>query len=147
MTPKGRAKAARNSPFLSLEKRNKSAGGKEREPLTHIFLNTMKKPWGGFEEYATNARCTVKIITVKKGGVLSLQSHKHREELWVALDDGLTAIISGRKTRLKKGQKVFIPRRARHRMMASRNARFLEVSFGRFDENDIIRYEDKYGRA
>lgn len=110
-------------------------------------LKVTKKPWGKFEEYATNTKATVKIITVKKGGVLSLQSHEHREELWIALDDGLCAIISGKKTRLKKGQRVFVPRLARHRMSASRTARFLEVSFGRFDENDIVRYEDKYGRA
>ncbi len=110
-------------------------------------VKVVLKPWGKFEEYATNARVTVKIITVKKGGVLSLQSHKGREEHWVALDAGLTAIINGRKRKLKKGQTVVVPRRARHRMMASRTARFLEVSFGHFDEEDITRYEDRYGRV
>lgn len=105
------------------------------------------KPWGKFEEYATNDKVTVKIITVKKSGVLSLQSHKKRKELWVALDEGLTAIVNGKKTRLTKGQVIIVPKKARHRVMSSRNARFLEVSFGHFDENDIKRYEDKYGRA
>ena len=107
----------------------------------------VKKPWGMFEEYATNEKVTVKIITVKKGGVLSLQSHKHRKELWVALDEGLTAIVNAKKTRLKKGQIIIVPKKARHRVMSARNARFLEVSFGHFDEKDITRYEDKYGRA
>ncbi len=108
---------------------------------------SVKKPWGGFIEYATNAKCTVKIITVKKGGVLSLQSHSHRKEHWIAMDEGLTAIIGKRKIRMKKGQLAAVPKGAVHRIMASRSARFLEISFGHFDENDIVRYEDKYGRA
>lgn len=108
---------------------------------------TVLKPWGKFEEYTHNEKVTVKVITVKKGGVLSLQSHRHRAELWVALDNGLGVIINGRKKRLKKGQVAFVPKGAKHRAMASRTARFLEISFGKFDENDIARYEDKYGRA
>ena len=111
------------------------------------IVKVVHKPWGKFEEYATNAKVTVKIITVRRGGVLSLQSHRKRKEHWVALDDGLTAIIKGRKQKLRKGQIVVVPKRAKHRVMASRTARFLEVSFGHFDENDIVRYEDKYGRT
>ena len=107
----------------------------------------VKKPWGKFEEYATNEKVTVKIITVKKGAALSLQSHRHRSELWVALDDGLTAIIGKKKIRMRKGMPVAVPKGAIHRTLASRNARFLEISSGHFDENDIVRYEDKYGRA
>ncbi len=108
---------------------------------------TVRKPWGKFEEFATNEKATVKIITVNKGGVLSLQSHRRREELWVALDSGLTAIINGKKKKLAKGKVVIVPRRAKHRMLASKKARFLEVSFGHFNELDIKRYEDKYGRV
>ncbi len=110
-------------------------------------VKTVIKPWGKFEEYSTNAKVTVKIITVKKGGVLSLQSHRHRQEKWVALDTGLTAIIGKRKKALKKGEIVIVPKGTRHRMIASKAARFLEVSSGHFDENDIVRYEDRYGRA
>ncbi|HIH09710.1 MAG TPA: mannose-6-phosphate isomerase [Candidatus Diapherotrites archaeon] len=107
---------------------------------------TVKKPWGAFEEFATNEKVTVKIITVNKGGILSLQSHKHRTELWVALDSGLIAVVGARKAKLSAGQKITIPKGAKHRIMAARKARFLEISFGRFDENDIVRYEDVYGR-
>jgi len=107
----------------------------------------VKKPWGKFEEYTTNEKTTVKIITVNKEAILSLQSHKNRKELWLALDPGLTALIGNRKTRLKKGEIIMVPKKARHRIMASKKARFLEISFGKFDENDITRYEDKYGRA
>ncbi len=108
---------------------------------------TVLKPWGKFEEYATNKECTVKIITVNKGGVLSLQSHKKRKELWVALEEGLTAVINGKRKKLGKGETIIVPKKAKHRIMASRKARFLEISFGHFDENDITRYEDIYWRV
>lgn len=107
----------------------------------------VKKPWGKFEEYSTNEKTTVKIVTVNKGQVLSLQSHKNRKEIWIALDSGLTALIGNKKKKLKKGEIVIIPKKAKHRISASRNARFLEISFGKFDEKDITRYEDIYGRA
>jgi mannose-6-phosphate isomerase-like protein (cupin superfamily) len=107
---------------------------------------TSIRPWGKFEQYTLNQKTTIKIITVKKGGILSLQSHKKREELWIALDNGLVAEINGKKTKLKKGQKIIVPRGAKHRISAKSTARFLEISFGHFDENDIKRFEDKYGR-
>ncbi|HZX20738.1 MAG TPA: phosphomannose isomerase type II C-terminal cupin domain [archaeon] len=113
----------------------------EKKPLT------VKKPWGKFEEYTRNEKTSVKIISVNKGGILSLQSHKHRKEFWVALDEGLTAEIFGKKIKLKKGQTVTIHKKTKHRISATKNARFLEISYGKFDENDIKRYEDKYGRA
>ena len=108
---------------------------------------TVEKPWGKFEQYSHNEKSTVKIISVHEGGILSLQSHENREELWVALDEGLTAIINGKEVLLAKGQTAFIPKKTKHRIKASKDARFLEISFGEFDENDIIRYEDKYNRV
>ncbi len=110
-------------------------------------VKTVQKPWGKFEQYTHNEKTTVKIISVKKGQKLSLQSHQKRKELWVALDEGLTAEIRGKKTKLKKGQVVIVPKRAKHRILATKGARFLEISFGNFDENDIKRYEDIYGRV
>ena len=107
---------------------------------------TIEKPWGKFEQYSHNEKSTVKIISVKKGEILSLQSHKKRNELWVAIEEGLTAIINGKELLLKKGQTVLIPKKTKHRIKASKDARFLEISFGEFDEEDIIRYEDNYDR-
>lgn len=107
----------------------------------------VKKPWGNFTQFTHNEKTTVKIITVNKGGVLSLQSHRKRKELWVALDDGLTATIKGKSTMLRKGGMLIVPLGAKHRLAASKKARLLEISFGKFDEKDIIRYEDKYGRV
>ena len=105
------------------------------------------RPWGKFEEYTHNEKTTVKIITVKKGGILSLQSHRKRKELWVALDKGLTAFVGRKRKKLRPGEMIIIPKGAKHRIMSARNARFLEISFGNFDEGDIKRFEDVYGRA
>lgn len=110
-------------------------------------IKKTKKPWGGFNQYSLNKKSTVKILTLTKGQSLSLQSHNNRDEMWVALDDGLTIELNGKKTVLKEGQEVLIPRLAQHRLTAKKRSRVLEVSFGDFDEKDITRYEDKYGRA
>lgn len=108
----------------------------------------VEKPWGRFEQFALNQNCTVKIITVNKGQRLSLQRHKNREELWIALDEGLTAEIDGAMNELSIGERIVVAKGQTHRVSSTIDgARFLEVAFGEFDENDIERLEDDYGRA
>jgi mannose-6-phosphate isomerase len=106
------------------------------------------KPWGKFEQYAHNVPCTVKIITVNPGGVLSLQYHHRRDELWVVLDPGARVEIGDKVLYPEPEEKLFIPRGTVHRLSCDgqRPARILEVSFGEFDEEDIVRLEDVYGR-
>ena len=94
----------------------------------------------------------IKIIDVLKGKRLSLQSHKLRDELWIALEGNGVAEIEDLKTgRIIKhilfpSVKVFIPKMAKHRLSGISNLKLVEVSFDRFKENDIIRYEDDFGR-
>ncbi len=110
-------------------------------------ISTTERPWGNFEQFTANELSTVKILEVKPGQRLSLQSHQHREELWIALDDGVVAEINGIKRYLKKGDKIVVPKEARHRLSSESGAvRVLEIAFGSFDENDITRYEDDFGR-
>ncbi|MBS3116797.1 phosphomannose isomerase type II C-terminal cupin domain [Candidatus Woesearchaeota archaeon] len=105
------------------------------------------RPWGKFEQFTHNEVSTVKILHVENGKRLSLQSHQNREELWIALDDGVMTEINGVSKVLKKGEKVFIAKKARHRLSSSENSvRVLEIAWGYFDEKDIIRYEDDFGR-
>jgi mannose-1-phosphate guanylyltransferase/mannose-6-phosphate isomerase len=106
------------------------------------------RPWGGFRQFAHNAQCTVKILTVAAGQLLSLQSHRGRDELWVVLDEGLQVEIDGEKQVAHPGDEFVIPRGARHRVgSVGATGRILEISFGEFDEDDIERYEDVYGRS
>ncbi|GGM67001.1 hypothetical protein GCM10010106_11390 [Thermopolyspora flexuosa] len=108
-----------------------------------------ERPWGAFERFTLNEPSTVKIITVRPGQKLSLQRHEHRDELWVALDPGLVFEIDGEVTRPDVGDRVLIRARQLHRLSCEGEApaRILEIAFGHFDEEDIERLEDAYGRA
>ncbi len=109
----------------------------------------VEKPWGKFEQYTHNMLSTVKVITVEPGGSLSLQYHHWRDELWVVLDEGAEIKLGDTVIRPQVGERVFIPRTTVHRLSAAgdRSVRILEISFGEFDENDIVRLEDVYGRT
>lgn len=109
-----------------------------------------QRPWGKFTQYSHNQETTVKIIEVWPEHQLSVQRHQHRDELWVALDDGLWATIDGTRIMFRKGRIVYIPWNTVHtieNVKHDRPARFLEIAFGHFDEDDIERLEDKYGRC
>jgi len=107
----------------------------------------VKKPWGNFKQYTLNEPVTVKIITVKPRQCLSKQSHRMRGELWIPLNEGAEMEIGDKKIRPKKGEEIWIPRNVVHQLSAKdKRVRVLKISFGTFDEEDVIRYEDKYGR-
>ena len=108
----------------------------------------VKKPWGKFIQYTHNEKTTVKIIEVRPSGILSLQSHKKRKEFWAILEGNPVVTVGSMKMKLKKGDEVEIAKGKKHRIENHSKSlvRFLEISFGSFDENDIKRYEDKYGR-
>lgn len=107
------------------------------------------KPWGRFDQYTHNLPCTVKIITVAPGGVLSRQYHHGRDELWVVLDPGARVELGEDELEPESGEELFIPRGTVHRLstVGEEPVRVLEISFGEFDEEDIVRLEDVYGRV
>ncbi len=110
-------------------------------------MKKVVRPWGNFKEFVKNKKCTVKIIEVKPGQELSLQYHKHRAELWYFLEDGFV-VVGNRKRVVKEGDIVKVPRKKLHRVVAgNKRVRFLEVSTGDFDERDIVRVDDIYGRT
>ncbi|GIH98618.1 phosphomannose isomerase type II C-terminal cupin domain [Planobispora takensis] len=107
-----------------------------------------ERPWGAFDRYTLNEPTTVKVITVAPGQRLSLQRHEHRDELWVALDPGLVFEIDGVRTEPAVGDRVLIRAGQTHRLSSSGPvARIMEIAFGYFDEDDIERLEDSYGRS
>jgi len=112
---------------------------------------TVHKPWGSFTQFVLNAQCTVKILTCLPGQKLSLQRHRHRSELWVALDEGVIIDLDDQILTPDKGAEVWLPAGSVHRLSCAEGtphpARVLEVSLGAFDENDIERLEDVYGRS
>jgi mannose-6-phosphate isomerase len=109
----------------------------------------VEKPWGRFEQYTHNLPCTVKVITVAPGGKLSRQYHHKRDELWIVLDEGACVELDGKVLHPGPGEELFIPRETVHRLssVGEGEARILEISFGDFEEDDIVRLDDVYGRA
>ena len=106
-----------------------------------------KRPWGKFEQFTHDEVSTVKIITVKPGCRLSLQYHNKREEFWRFLDNPAKVTIGKKTWKVKAGDEVFIPKKTLHRVEGlGKEARWVEISFGKFDEKDIVRVEDDYGR-
>lgn len=113
--------------------------------LAHFHIDT--RPWGNFVQFTQNEPTTVKVITITQGEGLSLQTHEHRNEFWHILSGTGTATVGKQTHEAKTGDSFFIPAHSEHRMEAGEGGvSFLEIAFGEFDENDIIRLEDRYGR-
>lgn len=107
-----------------------------------------ERPWGSFERFTLNEKSTVKIITVKPSEAFSLQSHKHRGEFWhIIAGSGMITLDKEQRT-IHVGENFFSPEGHEHRMEGGPEGLvFLEIAFGEFDEGDIIRLEDRYGRT
>ena len=106
-----------------------------------------EKPWGGFIQYVLNQPVTVKILEIRAGEQVSYQYHHHRSELWIPLDAGACVNIEGEVQHPAPMEPVFIPQGAKHQLIGeARDYRVLEIAFGHFDEEDIVRLTDKYGR-
>ncbi len=112
-----------------------------------VKIKIDKRPWGVEKIFALNKKCSIKLLTVKPNQELSLQSHKHRQENWYFLDNARVQ-VGDKKFNVKAGDFISVKKRQKHRVISKSNiARFIEISFGKFDEKDEVRYEDRYGRA
>ncbi|MEX2052474.1 MAG: phosphomannose isomerase type II C-terminal cupin domain [Candidatus Paceibacterota bacterium] len=108
---------------------------------------TTERPWGNFRQYTLNQPTTVKTVLVKKGEVLSLQYHNDRQEFWRVLAGEPEVTIGDGVFKANVGDEFEIPAQTKHRISApEQDVEILEISSGNFDESDIIRLEDKYGR-
>lgn len=113
-----------------------------KEPFTE------KRPWGEFRQFTKNESTTVKTILVRKGEALSLQYHAKRSEFWIILKGSPEITINEKVVVAKPGDEFVIPIQAKHRVRAlDEDVEFLEIAEGDFDEDDIVRIEDAYGRV
>src|SRR6185369_5503158 len=108
---------------------------------------TVKKPWGQFDQFTFNEITTVKILTITKGNSISLQDHEHRTEFWRIISGHPTVTVGEEVKEANPGDEFTIEKLQPHRIEAMHDdVQVLEVAYGNFDEEDIIRIKDKYGR-
>lgn len=108
------------------------------------------RPWGWYETLCLGTRFQVKRIMVKPGGVLSLQSHRHRSEHWIVVAGTAEVTIGDEVTLVTENQGVYIPLGEKHRMANPGKVPMylIEVQTGGYlGEDDIVRYEDIYDRS
>lgn len=107
-----------------------------------------KRPWGEEVWLTKEKPSMVKIISMNPGESSSLQYHHNRDEFWYILSGNGYAIIDGQEVRLKSGDNCFVRREIKHRIQGGTEKLVLiELAYGDFDEKDIVRLEDKYGRV
>lgn len=108
------------------------------------------RPWGSYQSLAQGPGFQVKRIRVKPGAALSLQMHHHRAEHWVVISGVATVTCDDRVFDMTGNESTFIPLGSRHRLENKTEEwiELIEVQTGTYlGEDDIVRFEDVYGRA
>ena len=111
---------------------------------------TVHRPWGTYTVLEEGAGFKMKRIVVKPGASLSLQMHHHRSEHWIVVD-GMAKVVNGEQHLLiATNESTFIPAGHKHRLEnpGKIDLVLIEVQSGNYlGEDDIVRFEDHYGRA
>lgn len=116
------------------------------------IMSIVERPWGSYESiYTIEGKTQVKRITVKPKCRLSLQSHYKRSEHWVVVQ-GIGKVQVGKDfLTLHENQHVYIPKETLHRienLKDDEDLAFIETQVGSYlGEDDIVRYEDDFGRV
>lgn len=108
------------------------------------------RPWGSYETLSLGVRFQVKYITVKPGEKLSLQMHHHRAEHWIVVSGTAVVTVGDKTTLLAENQSTYIPLGTTHRLENPGKVllELIEVQSGSYlGEDDIVRFDDVYGRA
>jgi mannose-1-phosphate guanylyltransferase/mannose-6-phosphate isomerase len=115
----------------------------------HMLHRKVHRPWGWYDSIDAGARFQVKRILVKPGASLSLQMHHHRAEHWIVVS-GTAEVTCGDKVMLlTENQSTYIPLGETHRLRNPGRLplELIEVQSGSYlGEDDIVRFEDTYGR-
>ena len=111
--------------------------------------STVHRPWGSYSVIEDAPDCKVKRLTVRPGHVLSLQMHYRRSEHWTVVSGTAKVRVGEREFLLQHNESIHIPLQTLHRLENATNEdlHLIEVQCGDyFGEDDIVRYEDRYGR-
>ncbi|MBV8802993.1 MAG: cupin domain-containing protein, partial [Gammaproteobacteria bacterium] len=108
------------------------------------------RPWGYYETVDKSDFFQVKRITVKPGASLSLQMHRHRSEHWVVVNGIAEVTKDDEVFSIRANESTYIPQGVKHRLSnrGTTNLELIEVQSGTYlGEDDIVRFEDIYGRV
>ena len=122
---------------------------KKMEHRTFQLHQTAYRPWGTYTVLEEGPFYKIKRIEIKPHAAMSLQMHHHRSEHWVVVDGIATLIKNGKTFELGPNQSAYIEHEVKHRLEnnTDENLVLIEVQCGRYlGEDDIVRFDDKYGR-
>lgn len=115
----------------------------------HLNHRQVRRPWGSYDSIDAGAGFQVKRITVNPGASLSLQLHHHRAEHWIVVEGTAKVTCGDNVILLEKNQSTYIPLGEKHRLSNPGKIplKLIEVQSGDYlGEDDIVRFEDNYGR-
>ena len=124
--------------------RLKQAGRSEGQTHRKVF-----RPWGWYDSVDSGERFQVKRIVVKPGAALSLQMHHHRAEHWIVVSGTAKVTVGDKTLLLSENESTYIPLGTTHRLEnpGKLALEMIEVQSGSYlGEDDIVRFEDVYGR-
>lgn len=123
----------------------------KKEERTEFNLHRkVHRPWGSYDSIGAGERYQVKCIEVKPGASLSLQMHYHRAEHWIVVSGTALVQKGEEEVLLSENQSIYIPLGEKHRLTnpGKVDLQIIEVQSGSYlGEDDIVRFEDVFGRA
>ena len=128
----------------ALVARIKAAGRSEHSLHREVF-----RPWGSYDSVESGERYQVKRLSVNPGASMSLQLHHHRAEHWIVVSGTARITRNEEVFLLEENESTFIPLGAKHRIENPGKIplHIIEVQSGSYlGEDDIVRFEDRYGR-
>ena len=123
---------------------------KQNRPELTELHRTVHRPWGTYTVLEEGANFKIKRIVVNPGAKLSMQLHKHRAEHWVVVSGVATITNNEIEFTLNENQSTYISKTHRHRLenKGTEPLAIIEVQCGGYvGEDDIVRFDDKYGRV
>ncbi len=123
---------------------------KAAERSEHSLHRVVRRPWGSYDSLEAADRFQVKRIVVKPGASLSLQKHHHRAEHWIVVSGTAEVTCDDKMFLLSENQSTYIPLGSVHRLRnpGKLPLELIEVQSGSYlGEDDIVRFDDVYGRA
>lgn len=121
----------------------------EKRPEYQLHKQVFR-PWGKYQSVDDGNRYQVKRITVKPGGKLSVQMHHHRAEHWIVVTGTAQVTLNGNTRLLTENESIYLPLGATHCLENPGKIplELIEVQVGSYlGEDDIVRFEDQYGRS